>query len=156
MNRVIILWLILFATPACERLWDAGNRGTLTRHVAELLQNHGVEARGLECRMVGTSRAGECTVQLTDQEAQRVISGLGLRREEESLGGKESGHQNLEVAGGLKSTSQEPKSAAMAVFGIFGSPANLRLKDGSAFDFFKLVITPGLNGGKIRVAYSYG
>ena len=156
MKRVIILWVILITTPACEWLWDAGNRGTLTRHVAELLHTHGVEARGLKCRMVGTSRAGECTVQLTDREAQRVISGLGLRKEEEALGAKEMGPKNPGVTGEWKSRSNEHKSAEVAAFGISGRPANLRLEDGSAFDFFKLVITPGLKGGKIRVAYSYG
>ena len=156
MNRAIILWMILFTISACEWLWDAGNRGTLTRHVAELLKNNGVEARGLECRMVGTSRAGECTIQLTAQEAQRVIPGLGLRKEEEALGANEMGRQNPEVTGDWKSRSQERKRSSVAVFGIFGRPANLRLKDGSAFDFFKLVITRSLNGGKISVAYSYG
>ncbi len=156
MNQVILLLMILFTIPACEWLWDAGNRGTLTRHVAEILLTHGVEARGLECRMVGTSRAGECTIQLTAQEARRIISALGLRKEEEALGGNETGPQDPEVTGESKSMSQEHKSSASAVFGISGRPANLRLKDGSAFDYFKLFITQGLDGAKIRVAYSYG
>jgi len=144
------LTIIVFALGSCEFIWDAGNRGSLKKDVNELMRTDGAMQQDIDCHMSGTSRTGTCEGRITYEEITKIISTLKLTRVTDNTptdyeysswvkDGKCSSRQNLELR--YKSKRRAPE---------------LRLKSGSAFEYFLLFYNPEMNETCIQVSYAYG
>jgi hypothetical protein len=137
----------------CEPLWNAVNRSALKSDIRAILKPAGVVPQQLECRMVDSTRAGSCSVSLTQAETDAVIRALALERVPASAN-VSSPLARLVVHAGQSCAAGEPKP--LAIYGLSGRPKSLRLSSGSAFEYLLLTINKSTGQACLRVSYAYG
>jgi len=131
---------VAVSLAACERLWDAANRGGAEKDAAALLARHGVVVKDLACRMEGTTRTAACSGSLSPADAEKAASALGLGSlDERALGRGDVGCIGLPWRRGA-----------------WGRPASLRLANGSAFEWLVLAVDPATGRACLAFSYSYG
>ncbi len=134
----------------CGPLWNAANRSRLESDVRELLKTAAVSPQNLECRMVGTTRAGSCSLRMSPSETASVIRTLAL----ESIDSSSEDPSLLIAHAGPSCVAGA--SAPLTAFGITGNPSSLRLPSGSAFSYLLLTINESTGQACVQVCYSYG
>jgi hypothetical protein len=137
----------------CEPLWTAANRSGLESDVRHILKTAAVVPQHLECRMVGSTRSGSCSLRMSPTETASVIRNLAL----------ESIHSSSDTPSPLARLIAHAgpscvanASVPLAAFGIAGRPTSLRLPSGSAFEYLLLTINQSTGQACVQVCYSYG
>lgn len=143
--RILILWVCTLALVGCASLWSRGNRALLRSDLQALL-GHEVELR--DCEMLGTTRTGYCRFEAVGMDLPGIRSNLGLV--EVDLGAPD---QEAET------WLNERACPSLKEFRVYRSErrANqLKLANGTAFEYMLLFIPD--NGGEacVQVSYAYG
>jgi hypothetical protein len=137
----------------CEPLWNAANRSALESDIRAILKPAGVVPQQLECRMVGATRDGSCSVSLTRAETASAIRALALESMPSSAD-VPSPLARLAARAGPSCAAGEPTS--LATYGLSGRPKSLRLPSGSAFEYLLLTINKSTGQACLQVSYAYG
>jgi len=136
---------------ACTPLWNAANRASLHSDVQALLAGAGASPQDLQCRMVATSRDGECHFRAGPQAARSLAQRLSLVPILVS-----SDTASAALARSVAPAELRAILSQSATFGIAGRPVSLRLGSGSAFEYLFLFQAPDRQTLWIRVSYAYG
>ena len=137
---------IVLLSAGCEKVWTVANRGHLQRDMTALAQQVGVTLTAPDCHMVGMTRDGVCTFKTSSRQIAQLVQGLKLK--------SESANPLLETRCG----SQDAFRAATRLYrySVGGRPPELRLKDGSAFQFLSLLYNAGNQSACVALSYSDG
>ena len=137
----------------CTALWNPIQRGGLDADVRALLRGAGVTPARLDCRMLGDTRDGECSLSLTPSDAGALIGGLKL----EAIPADPTWASSLSQLVRLKGPGcAAALSSPIERHGIAGRPAALRLAGGSAFEYLLLSLDPRRQRACLQVSYAYG
>ncbi|MCX6072186.1 MAG: hypothetical protein NTU91_15250 [Chloroflexi bacterium] len=153
----LLILLLSAAVAGCSPVWSAISRPSLEADVGEVLARGLQDPPGMECRMIGTTRSGYCTLELDGAGALAVAEGLSL----------ESGNVDLQDPAGI------PPAAAEGIVGYFspevmgsldglpaywigGRPDSLRLQNGGQFEYMVLILGPDTRQACVQVSYAYG
>ncbi len=153
----LFLTVAFFHLVGCESTWNYINQPTLKRDVVELFKSHGVVLNNPHCQMVGTSRSAICELHLTPEQVTLMIKGLNLKE------------VKLEYSPGENPWTKIPESKKGCLTSKFfqgvkkvniylserRSP-ELRLKSGSAFEYFILFQDLETDRVCIQISYAYG
>jgi hypothetical protein len=136
----------------CTALWNPIQRGGLDADVRALLRGAGVTPARLDCRMLGDTRDGECSLSLTPSDAGALIGGLKL----EAIPADPTWASSLSQLVRLKGPGcAAALSSPIERHGIEGRPDSLRLQKG-AFDYLVLSLDPRRQRACLQVSYAYG
>jgi hypothetical protein len=136
----------------CTALWNPIQRGGLDADVRALLRGAGVTPARLDCRMLGDTRDGECSLSLTPSDAGALIGGLKL----EAIPADPTWASSLSQLVRLKGPGcAAALSSPIERHGIEGRPDSLRLPKG-AFDYLVLSLDPRRQRACLQVSYAYG
>ena len=136
----------------CTALWNPIQRGGLDADVRALLRGAGVTPARLDCRMLGDTRDGECSLSLTPSDAGALIGGLKL----EAIPADPTWASSLSQLVRLKGPGcAAALSSPIARHGIAGRPDSLRLPK-SAFEYLVLSFDPRNQRACLQVSYAYG
>ena len=115
----------------CTALWNPVQRGWLDTDVRQLHRGTGVKPARLDCRMLGVTRDGECSLSLTPSDAGALIRGLKL----EAIPAEPTWASSLSQLVRFKGPGcAAALSSPIERHGIAGRSASLRLPGGSAFE----------------------
>lgn len=137
----------------CESQWNAVNRSVLETDIRAILKTAAVVPQQLECRMVGSTRDGSCSVSMTQSETDSVIRALALDSVPSSAD-VPSPLARLVARAGPSCAVGEPMS--LATYGLSGRPKSLWLPSGSAFEYLLLTIHKSTGQACLQVSYAYG
>jgi hypothetical protein len=137
----------------CEPLWNAANLSDLESDIRALLNPAAVVPLQMDCRMVGATRDGSCTVSLTRAETDAVIRALVLESVPSSADVPSPLARLFARAG---SSCALGESMPLATYGLSGRPKSLRLPSGSAFEYLLLTINTSTGQACIQVSYAFG
>lgn len=153
--HILPLVAMLSLATACDRTWNDANRSTLRSDVASLLESHGIERKGIvSCRMVGTTRAGVCSLTLAPDEVNRLVEGLGL--DPVDLKSQE-GQELLKLITAEDDTADELHGKAsknQQIWGQSDRPPQLTFKQGAAFEYLVLSYWQSDAWARLYVSYS--
>lgn len=136
----------------CTALWNPIQRGGLDGDVRALLRGAGVTPARLDCRMLGDTRDGECSLSLTPSDAGALIGGLKL----EAIPADPTWASSLSQLVRLKGPGcAAALSSPIERHGIEGRPDSLRLPKG-AFEYLVLSFDPRNQRACLQVSYGYG
>ena len=137
----------------CAALWNPVQRGGLDADVRQLLRRAGVTPAQLDCRMLGATRDGECSLRLAPSDAGALIRSLKL----EAIPADAAATSSLSLLVRLKGPGcAAALSGPIERHGIEGRPASLRLMGGSAFEYLLLSVDPRSQRACLQVSYAYG
>jgi hypothetical protein len=153
-----VFWILAcFSFTGCELIWNYSNKPGLQRDISELFRAHGVTLNQLACNMIGTSRSATCEFRLSPEQITVIVKGLNLK---ESKGGSLP-EENLwkkipnSKRGCLDCKSFNGVKRIKVYMSEIRAP-ELRLKSGSAFEYFILFQDLETDRVCIQVSYSYG
>lgn len=152
-----VLLSAVLALSACEVLWDASNRGRATSDIQGLLRAGGLPNPEPKCHMVGTTRDVTCTLRASATEVATVARGLSLQPVEvgdESSGGIERFAAGKQQLCGL--ATRFGRKSGVKLFGALRRPPQLRLANGSAFEYLLLYHDAESSQVCLELSYSYG
>ncbi|MFM7361524.1 MAG: hypothetical protein ACKO8I_07165 [Cyanobacteriota bacterium] len=137
----------------CAALWNPAQRGGLDADVHQLLSAAGVTPAQLDCRMLGATRDGECTLRLPPSAAGALIRGLRL----EAIPADAAATSSLSLLVRLKGPGcAAALSGPIERHGSADRPALLRLAGGSAFEYLLLSFDSRSQQACLQVSYAYG
>lgn len=149
-----LLFVAAVLALACDRAWDAANRGAATADVKALLAAHGAPDVTPECKMAGVSRNVECIFDATVEDAMNLVSGLSLRPVDSSSSLQDGvGTKPTAVSGCVEAFRGGPN---VRLYGVTGRPPQLRLAGGSAFEFLLLYHDVSASRACVQLSYAYG
>jgi hypothetical protein len=158
LRHLLILPLVamISLTTACDRAWNGANRSTLRSDVAAMLDNHGIDRKGIvSCRMVETTRAGVCSLTLTPDEVTRLVEGLAL--DPVDLASQEGQELLSQITLDNDTTEElQDKASKKQVWGLVGRPPQLTLKQDVAFEYLVLSYWRSDAWARLYVSYAYG
>lgn len=150
MKTLLLALLVLaFTATGCETAWNLANRSALKRDVAALLMSAGTANNSLNCQMAGTTRTGMCEGRFTSEEVEEIVSNFKL----DTVG--DAPVDRDYVTWTKEGTCSRRRDWEMRYKSERRAPS-LRLKNGSAFEYFLLFYSPGTGSGCIQVSYAYG
>ena len=152
----ILLWALV-TLSACEILWDASNRGRATSDVQALLRVGGLPNAGPKCHMVGTTRNLACNLRASTKEVATVAKGLSLQSVEfvdEPSGSLERFVASKQHYCGL--ASGLGRKDGVNLFAAHRRPPQLRLANGSAFEYLLLYYDSASSQVCMELSYAYG
>ncbi len=153
----LLLILAFGYLPGCETIWNYINQPTLKRDVVELFRSHGVALNNPCCRMIGTSRSARCELRLTPEQVNLIVKGLNLKASKlEYLAEGNPWIKIPEPKRGCLTSKFFQGVKQVNVYGVEGRPPQLRLKSGSAFEYFILFQDLESDNVCIQVSYAYG
>ena len=135
----------------CTALWNPVQRGGLNTDVRQLLRGAGVKPVRLDCRMLGDTRDGECSLSLPPSDAGALIRGLKL----EAIPADPDSSSLSQLVGLKGPGCAAALSSPIERHGIEGRPDSLRLPKG-AFDYLVLSLDPRRQRACLQVSYAYG
>jgi hypothetical protein len=152
----VALSIIALACIGCSSLRNATNRGGLEEDVKALCQERAkVNLYKASCHMVGTTRAGICEFKALPQDINAIANSLDMSEIKSDKTLKYANTYGYDIKssklGGLFSQGKDVRA-----YGIFGRPAKLKLKNGSAFEYMILFYEPATNEASLETCYSYG
>lgn len=125
--------------------------------MAELLEPASAGGPSLTCHMIGQTRTGVCSGEISTEQAARLAASLELTP---------SPGDPLDPAtvpipagdrdGGCLGPVAWPGLAGLRAWWAGGRPASLALSSGGQFEYLLLVIDPSTGAGCIQVSYAYG
>jgi hypothetical protein len=154
MTRLFKITLAVYATIAlsgCQVLWDFENRSSLKKDVNELISKASVSA-DLRCHMIGTTRSGICEGGLSAAAVESIATQLNLT-EVKKL---DSSNYDLQVwlADGKSDLIEGLKT--LRIYKSKRRASELRLKNGSNFEYLLLFFDATKKMVRIQVSYAYG
>lgn len=153
----LTLACLALLSGSCAAIWDAANRGALESDVAELLGPAPAGGPSLTCHMIGDTRSGYCSGEISAEQAAGIAASLDLSPS--SIDRKDPMTVPLpadEAELGCLSPKAWPQSAELKAWWASGRPASLELASGGQFEYLLLVIDPSTGAGCIQVSYAYG
>lgn len=78
MRKIVSVLIVFLFLSGCGRAWNETNRTTLKQDVNRILAVSAVEAEADDCRMIGTTRAGLCTLELSADEVEALTQSMQL------------------------------------------------------------------------------
>jgi hypothetical protein len=145
--------LAILLLTGCESLWNVTNRSGLEADVREVLKTAAVKPQRLQCRMVGPTRNGACSLPLSPTETASVLRTLALESIQTSSESP-SPHSELIAHAGPSCVAGAPRP--IVTFGRGNRPDTLRLPSGTAFEYLLLTINPLTGQACVQVSYAYG
>jgi hypothetical protein len=137
----------------CGSLLIDVNRSSFERDMRQLLKQSAVVPKQIQCRMVGTTRDGVCSLRLSPLEHEAIIRSLKL----EAVTSSSPVDSYLAQLVDQPNNSCVPgNSGDLVTFAIAERPTQLRLSGGSAFEYLILTVNKSTEEACLRTAYSYG
>jgi len=149
--------MLSFAAPVCLLLAIGCNRIGLERDITALLSGCGATPSKVKAQMSGRSREGIVETVVNEDDLQLIISGLKLQ--EVPLESRASDAQFRVWHVGAVGQYRHPlltDSETVRIFKAGPRTPELKLKNGGAFEYLLLYVSPGSNKILILVSYSYG
>jgi len=152
-----LLYLLLTVIMGCETIWNYSNRGTLKKDIVELFKKHGVVIKDPVCNMIGTSREATCEFRAPADQVSLLVRNLHLKE----VGGESTSKADLllKVPPSNRGCLACPSFKHVSKTRVYRSdhrPSELRLKNGTAFEY--LILYQDIETDKVcvHVSYSYG
>lgn len=155
--RQMVLLLLLPAITGCSPVWGGLNRTPLETDVREVLTKASQDPPELECKMIGTTRSGFCTLEQDDDGALAWAQGLGLDPRLVDLDSPET-VPPVAAEGKVGCLSPEVLEHVdgLPAYWIGGRPDVLALQSGGQFEYLLLVVDPDTGQACMQVSYAYG
>jgi len=151
-NRCLILFVFVVTVCGCRQIWDRG--AGLEASVSKILARVSDENIPLDCTMIQTTRAGTCEGRIYPDIIERLVEQLNLA--EVRAGQPRDYEFEVWANAGEDACSQKHPGSGIKIFKSKRRAPQLRLEDGSSFEYFLLFYNLETNAACIQVSFAYG
>ena len=146
-----------FLLWGCDTLWNLGHQSSLKNEMGELFKAHGILISQPDCSMIGTTRSATCRFKASTEQVGALVRGLNLQE----LKADESERETLtrrvpEPNVGCLTCDPFNHLPRMRVYVSERRAKELRLRRGSALEYFTLFQDPQSNQVCVQFSYAYG
>ncbi len=145
---------ILLLLVGCESSWNRANVSALQTDLETLLSTQGIEISLQTCSMVGTTRTGYCRFTEESHMAEDIIQAFDLSMV--PLENATIAFIDEELEAGCGSIPSILEGSEGRLYLISGRPQQLRLPNGSAFEYMLLLYNASIGQACVQVSYAYG
>ncbi len=128
-------------------MWNAANVKALTSDISDLLAIAGAHDPQPDCRMLGTTRTGLCTVTIEPLVLQLLIKGIRLTE-------SPAAPEEWQVEGGCGTLESWGAGSHARIHMSKRRPRELRLRGGASFEYLLLYTVPD-GRACMQVSYAY-
>ncbi len=147
LTRTAATAALLLGLGSCRWGWNLWARGDLARDVKSLLAREGILVKDVKCRMFGTLNSGACVLPLTAEQATTLVGALKLRVLVPT-------EPMREFKGGCSDTPPFDTGFVRMFRSSAVRPAELKLRDGRAFDYIYLFQHPTSATACVQLLYT--
>lgn len=144
----------LITLAGCDSAWNRANVGALEADLETLLSVQGIEIAFRNCNMVGTTRTGYCMFTDESDAVRDIIRAFDLQMVPLENATIAFVDEELEAGCGAIPSVLEGSDGVLHL--ISGRPQQLRLANGSSFEYMLLLYNAGIGQACIQVSYAYG
>jgi hypothetical protein len=144
--------MVLFVT-GCPSAIERANRGSFERHVRELLQKADLADLVIDCRMNSATRDGKCEFSADRAQIETLARALAL------VAASADSPQDRIARSSQRFSAlgqRYREGQGITVYVAAGRPPQLRLEDGSAFEFCVLYFDEAGGRACLELSYAYG
>lgn len=138
-------------------LWDAANRSSLAKDVAEVLAAPDLAPGALACHMAGRTRTGYCLFETDQALVKDIANRLHLEgRTTAPEAPRTIPPLVVEGAVGCFAAGVGGSAEGLPAYWAGGRPPQLALSGGGQFEYLLLLYNPATRQTCVQVSYAYG